>query len=142
MGVVASREHWNTSAKKMCGAAIQVIEQMDLEYFEECCATIGHDVDALRATATTLNPLVDVEAERQTRRNLLTKTRDQANLNLYSVAVGHELATGSFAKVKYAKLILRNVPQSQWPEVTVKLMDLDLLQAQGYTANVAREAKI
>ena len=67
----------------MCGAAIQVIEQMDPQYFEECCATIGHDVDALRATATTLNPLVDVEAERQTRRNLLTKTRDQANLNLF-----------------------------------------------------------
>ena len=56
--------------------------------------------------------------------------------------MGHELATGSFAKVKYAKLILRNVPQSQWPEVAVKLMDLELLQSQGYTANVAREAKI
>ena len=88
---------------------------------------------------------MDLTAELNSKQRILDNTREKAALNLFSVAIGHELASGAFAKVKFAKLIvqvgnleykgsyfriMQGVAQKLWPDVAVKIMDKKLLEAQ------------
>jgi hypothetical protein len=57
---------------------------------------------------------------------------------------GHLLGEGSFSQVRYAKWIQRggNLLPSQWPEFAVKIINKELVAAQNYAANLAREIAI
>jgi serine/threonine protein kinase len=55
---------------------------------------------------------------------------------------GHLLGEGSFAQVRYAKWIQRGQLPSAWPEFAVKILSKELVAAQHYEANLAREIRI
>jgi hypothetical protein len=43
------------------------------------------------------------------------------NLKFHDLVFGHELGTGAFSTVKYARLIVKGQSQSSWPEYAVKV---------------------
>jgi hypothetical protein len=53
------------------------------------------------------------------------------DLMFHDLVFGHELGTGSFSSVKYAKLIIRGKPASAWPEYAVKVISTDLIRRLG-----------
>jgi serine/threonine protein kinase len=55
---------------------------------------------------------------------------------------GHLLGEGSFAQVRYAKWIQRGQLPSAWPEFAIKILSKELVAAQHYEANLAREIRI
>eukprot|EP00802_Teleaulax_amphioxeia_P015309 Tamp_15396.p1 GENE.Tamp_15396~~Tamp_15396.p1 ORF type:complete len:480 (+),score=95.13 Tamp_15396:119-1441(+) len=139
----ASTDHWNPSVLKLIGTAISVLDEMGAETFEETlgCERASH----VRSTALKLNPPEDQEklaAESAARSAAILRTRQSQDLNLYRLALGHELGVGAYSRVRFGKLIVKELPQHLWPHVAVKIQDKDVLDSQGYAANVQREIRI
>ena len=61
---------------------------------------------------------------------------------LCRLALGHELGVGAYSRVRFGKLIVKDLPQKLWPHVAVKIQDKELLELQGYAANVQREIRV
>ena len=118
----------------MIGTVLQVLDRMDSQLFEQVCAkTASGKADEVRKKANTLNPPEDpvaVAAAKLATEKALSKCIANEDLSIFSVAVGHDLGSGSFSRVRYAKLIVPGLPQSQWPEAAVKIMDKDILKSQ------------
>jgi hypothetical protein len=90
----------------------------------ECCGCTGA---AVRARALELCPPRDDAALARAAAATAGAVADcmQAGgggLDIYSLALGHELAVGSFSRVRYAKMIVKGMEQSLWPEVAVKVI--------------------
>jgi hypothetical protein len=49
---------------------------------------------------------------------------------------------GAYSRVRFGKLIVKDLPQHLWPHVAVKIQEKEVLEAQGYAANVAREISV
>ena len=125
------------------GTAITVLDEMGGETFE---GTLGSErASHVRSTALKLNPPEDQEklaAEAAARSAAIFRTRQSHDLNLYRLALGHELGVGAYSRVRFGKLIVKELPQNLWPHVAVKIQDKDVLDAQGYAANVEREIRV
>ena len=139
----AATEHWNQSVLRMIGTALVVLDEMDPGNF---AGQLGAERAAhVRATALKLNPPEDhakLAAEAAARTNALEQTRQQQDLDLYRLALGHELGVGAYSRVRFGKLIVKDLPQKLWPHVAVKIQDKGVMEAQGYTANVEREIRV
>lgn len=64
------------------------------------------------------------------------------NLKFHDLVFGHELGTGSFSTVKYARLIERNKTRSYWAEYAVKIISTDKIRAMSYESSVQREIAV
>jgi serine/threonine protein kinase len=138
----AASEHWNASVLKMIGTALMVLDEMDPDNFE---AALGAERAAhVRATALRLNPPEDkakLAADSAARTDAMQRAREQ-ELSLYRLALGHELGVGAYSRVRFGKLIVKDLPQNLWPHVAVKIQDKEVLELQGYGANVCREIRV
>ena len=149
----ASKEHWNHSVLKMIGVVLGLLAEMvagaggdsGAEMLAEACQKCGTTAEAVREKALELNPPVDhaavAAAAAATETAIQERQRDQS-FNVYSVALGHELAVGAFSRVRYAKLILKGLEQKLWPDVAVKIQERAVVEAQSYEENVRREIAI
>ena len=63
-------------------------------------------------------------------------------LKFHNLVFGHDLGTGSFGTVRYARLIERNKTRSKWPEYAVKIVSMDKIQSLGYESSIQREIAI
>ena len=63
-------------------------------------------------------------------------------LKFHHLVWGHDLGSGAFSTVKYAKHITRGTPNTDWPEYAVKLISISKIQEQGYEFSLAREISI
>ena len=138
----AASEHWNQSVLKMIGSALSVLDSMDSESFERL---MGDRTETVRETAARLNPPEDeakVAADNSAKQSAIEKMRDTRDLNLFKLAMGHDLGVGAYSRVRFGKLIVKELPQSLWPHIAVKIQDREVMNAQGYAANVEREIKI
>jgi len=61
------------------------------------------------------------------------------NLKFHGLVFGHDLGTGAFGSVRYARLIDKNKPRSQWPEYAVKVVSTEKIRELGYEASIRRE---
>ena len=64
------------------------------------------------------------------------------NLKFHDLVFGHDLGTGSFGTVRYARLIERNKTRSKWPEYAVKIVSMEKIRALGYEASIRREIAV
>ena len=64
------------------------------------------------------------------------------SLRFHDLVFGRELGKGSFGTVKYARMIVRGKPQSEWPEYAVKIVSGDTLLNKGYSWATAREMAV
>lgn len=115
--VHAAAEHWNVSVKKMVGQVLQILDRMDPDLFDNVCtrSSCGSPAD-VRRKAETLNPPEDLEAiaaAKEATKKALGRAIEDENLSIFTVAVGHDLGSGSFSRVRYAKLIVSHLPQVQ-----------------------------
>ena len=39
---------------------------------------------------------------------------------------GHQLGAGAYSRVRFAKLIVKDISQSLWPQMAVKIMDREV----------------
>jgi hypothetical protein len=53
------------------------------------------------------------------------------DLMFHDLVFGHELGSGSFSTVKYAKHIAHGKPASSWPEYAVKVISTELIRRLG-----------
>jgi len=61
-------------------------------------------------------------------------------LKFHQLVFGAEdLAAGAFSVVRYARTIIKEKTQSQWPEYAVKVINTTTIQEHGYEASVNRE---
>lgn len=63
-------------------------------------------------------------------------------LKFHGLVFGHDLGTGAFGSVKYARLIDKNKARSQWPEYAVKVVSTEKIQELGYEASIQREIAV
>ncbi|EKX34358.1 hypothetical protein GUITHDRAFT_80585 [Guillardia theta CCMP2712] len=106
---------------------------------------MGDRTESVRETAARLNPPEDeakVAADNSAKQRAIEKLRDARDLNLFKLAMGHDLGVGAYSRVRFGKLIVKELPQSLWPHIAVKIQDREVMNAQGYAANVEREIKI
>lgn len=62
------------------------------------------------------------------------------DLKFHQLVFGAEdLASGAFSVVRYARSIVKDKTQSQWPEYAVKVINTKTIQEHGYEASVNRE---
>jgi hypothetical protein len=54
-----------------------------------------------------------------------------SDLMFHDLVFGHDLGSGSFSHVKYAKRIIKGQPASTWPEYAVKIIATDVIQRLG-----------
>lgn len=80
-----------------------------------------------------------LDKEAAARVGAMQARRDAGTMDLYCLAMGHELGDGAYSRVRYAKLIAKDLQQSLWPQVAVKIMDKEVVRSQDYDANVRRE---
>jgi serine/threonine protein kinase len=64
------------------------------------------------------------------------------NLKFHDLVFGHDLGTGAFGSVRYARLIDRTKTRSQWPEYAVKIISTEKIRELGYEASVRRELAV
>ena len=64
------------------------------------------------------------------------------DLKFHGLVFGHDLGTGAFGSVRYARLIDKSKPRSQWPEYAVKVVSTEKIQEMGYEASIQREMAI
>jgi serine/threonine protein kinase len=64
------------------------------------------------------------------------------NLKFHDLVFGHELGTGAFGSVRYARLIDKTKSRSQWPEYAVKIISTEKIREMGYEASVQREIAV
>ena len=136
----AASTHWNATVLRMIGNALQVLQEMDEAAFLQL---IGPErVANVQEAVLKLCPPEDkakMEEDAAARVGAMQARRDAGKMDLYCLAMGHELGDGAYSRVRYAKLIAKDLPQSLWPQVAVKIMDKKLVKSQNYEANVARE---
>lgn len=131
-----SERHWNSTVLTLIGVVLGLLEEMTLSsgdepesgarLFEQGCVDCKTTAEAVRAKALELNPPADaaaIAAARSATEGAIKKRQDDKSFNIYSVALGHELAVGTFSRVRFGKLILKGLDQSLWPEVAVKIQE-------------------
>jgi hypothetical protein len=64
------------------------------------------------------------------------------DLKFHDLVFGHELGRGSFGSVKYARLIDKKKPRSQWPEYAVKIISTEKIRELGYEFSAQREIAV
>ena len=64
------------------------------------------------------------------------------HLKFHDLVFGHELGSGAFSVVKYARLIDRSTTRSHWPEYAVKIISTAKIQELAYEASVQREIAV
>jgi serine/threonine protein kinase len=64
------------------------------------------------------------------------------SLAFQDLVFGHELGAGSFSSVRYAKLIRKGLPASQWPEYAIKVISTQTINEMGYELAVRREIAV
>lgn len=64
------------------------------------------------------------------------------NLKFHDLVFGHDLGTGAFGSVRYARLIDRTRTRSQWAEYAVKIISTEKIKEHGYEASVRRELAV
>ncbi|KAL3904586.1 MAG: hypothetical protein SGILL_010008, partial [Bacillariaceae sp.] len=63
-------------------------------------------------------------------------------LKFHDLVFGHDLGSGSFGQVRYARLIDRTTTRSNWPEYAVKVISTERIKEMGYEASVQRELAV
>ena len=66
----------------------------------------------------------------------------QPSLKFHDLVFGHELGSGAFGTVKYARQIDRTVTRSRWSEFAVKIVSTQKIVELGYEKSVQREMAI
>lgn len=61
------------------------------------------------------------------------------SLAFHDLVFGHELGSGSFSTVRFAKQIVRGALGSTWPQYAVKVISTSTMASLGYEASVRRE---
>lgn len=61
------------------------------------------------------------------------------DLKFHDLVFGHELGSGAFSTVKYAKLIQPGKSAPLWPEYAVKVIKTELIRERSYEMSVQRE---
>jgi serine/threonine protein kinase len=64
------------------------------------------------------------------------------SLKFHDLVFGHDLGSGSFGSVRYARLIDRSSTRSNWPEYAVKIISTEKILEMGYEAPVQREIAV
>eukprot|EP00934_Nitzschia_sp_Nitz4_P006997 Nitzschia sp. Nitz4//scaffold27_size158506//49548//53105//NITZ4_002594-RA/size158506-processed-gene-0.231-mRNA-1//1//CDS//3329545470//6987//frame0 len=64
------------------------------------------------------------------------------NLKFHDLVFGHDLGTGAFGSVRYARLIDRSKTRSHWDEYAVKVISTEKIKEMGYEASVQREVAV
>lgn len=64
------------------------------------------------------------------------------NLKFHDLVFGHDLGSGAFGSVRYARLIDRTRTRSHWPEFAVKIISTERIKEMGYEASVQRELAV
>jgi serine/threonine protein kinase len=64
------------------------------------------------------------------------------NLKFHDLVFGHDLGTGAFGSVKYARLIDKSKSRSQWAEYAVKVVSTEKIREMGYEASIQREIAV
>lgn len=64
------------------------------------------------------------------------------SLKFHDLVFGHDLGTGAFGSVRYARLIDRSRTRSHWPEYAVKIISTEKIRELGYEASVQREVAV
>lgn len=63
-------------------------------------------------------------------------------LKFHDLVFGHDLGSGAFGSVRYARLIDKSRTRSQWPEFAVKIISTEKIKEMGYEASVQRELAV
>lgn len=71
----------------------------------------------------------------------------RSSYRFHDLVFGHELGSGSFSVVKYARQITKGKSRSQWPEFAVKVISTTKIQVTAHarlakTSGVATEAPL
>jgi Protein phosphatase 2A regulatory B subunit (B56 family)/Protein kinase domain len=64
------------------------------------------------------------------------------HLKFHDLVFGHDLGTGAFGSVKYARLIDKTKSRSQWAEYAVKVVSTEKIREMGYEASIQREIAV
>ena len=64
------------------------------------------------------------------------------NLKFHDLVFGHDLGTGAFGSVRYARLIDRTRTRSHWSEYAVKIISTERIKEMGYETSVQREVAV
>lgn len=64
------------------------------------------------------------------------------DLKFHDLVFGHDLGSGAFGSVKYARLIDKTKTRSYWPEYAVKIISTEKIRQLGYEASVQREIAV
>lgn len=64
------------------------------------------------------------------------------SLKFHDLVFGHELGSGAFSVVKYARLIDRTKTRSSWAEYAVKIISTDKIHEMSYETSVQREIAV
>ena len=63
-------------------------------------------------------------------------------MKFHDLVFGHELGSGAFSTVRYARHIHRDKSKAAWPEYAVKVVSAEKIRQEGYEANIEREIAI
>lgn len=64
------------------------------------------------------------------------------NLKFHDLVFGHDLGTGAFGSVRYARLIEKSKTRSHWPEYAVKVVSTEKIRELGYETSIQREIAV
>lgn len=64
------------------------------------------------------------------------------NLKFHDLVFGHDLGSGAFGSVRYARVIDKSKTRSHWPEYAVKIISTEKIRELGYEASVQREIAV
>ena len=64
------------------------------------------------------------------------------DLKFHQLVYGHDLGSGAFSTVKFAKQIVKGVKNAEWPHFAVKIMPLEKIVELGYEESISREIAI
>jgi len=63
-------------------------------------------------------------------------------LKFHDLVFGHDLGSGAFGSVRYARLIDRSRTRSHWAEYAVKIISTEKIKEMGYETSVQREVAV
>lgn len=110
---------------------------------EAAVAVAGLPLDSLGVVLAFIDKYRVVAAQVVNSMDAMTETPTLLpTLKFHELVYGHDLGSGAFSTVKYAKQIVRGVANTEWPQFAVKIMAIEKILELGYEEAISREIAI
>jgi hypothetical protein len=122
---------------------VNVSDHSNVDSWNKVTVHFNTGYDYVMANLAKIKPPVEEEGASSWSKAQMAETPTLLpNLKFHDLVFGHELGSGAFGSVKYARLIDKSKTRSHWAEYAVKVVSTEKIREMGYETSIQREIAV